>query len=167
MASENNIRNPGRLARIREPGRHRLGVRWYVIARWRGRERRRLVDESAVVLQPLAVVKGDSSDDAALLAEGGGETKILDRALGEDDLISEGAHANALDVDAELAGPELRQRQVRAASGLEVDHVVRRGLCAEYRGIHVFDRHELIFVEHMRCPRDVACDEDVVGHDAV
>ena len=40
-------------------------------------------------------------------------------------------------------------------------------LGAEYRGIHMLDRHELVLVEHMRGARDVAGDEDVVGHHAV
>ena len=45
-------------------------------------------------------------------------------------------------------------------------------LCAavwapEHRGIHVLDGHELILVEHVWGPRDVAGDEDVVGHHAV
>ena len=64
------------------------------------------------------MVEGDGCDDPALAAVGGGEAEILDRALGEDDLIAEGAHADAFDVDAELAGPKLRQRQVWAATGL-------------------------------------------------
>ena len=50
---------------------------------------------------------------------------------------------------------------------LEVDHVVRCGLGSEDGGVHMLDRHELILVEHMRGPRDVAGDEDVVGHHAV
>ena len=56
---------------------------------------------------------------------------------------------------------------MRSACSLEVDHVVRRGPGAEDGGIHVLDGHELVLVEHMRGPRDVARDEDVVGHHAV
>lgn len=167
MAGENNIRDSGRCARITESGGHHLAVHRLVVSRWRRWERRRPFDQLRVVLQPLAVIERDGSDDATVLAERGRKPTLLDIALGEHDLVAERAHTATLDVDAELAGPELRQRKMRAALHFEVNHVVRSGLRTEDRGIHVLDRHELVLVEHMRRPRDITRDEDVVGDDAV
>src|ERR1700722_13519765 len=110
MAGEDHVRNPGWFARVWEARRHRLRVGGHVIAGRRRRERRRALDHCGVVVQPFAVVEGDGCDDAALAAIRDREAEVLGRALGEDDLIAEGAHADTLDVDAELAGPELWQR---------------------------------------------------------
>src|SRR5262249_38749188 len=110
MAGQDDVGKRRWGARIRELGRDRLHVGRLIEARWRGRERRRALDHGPVVLQPLAVIEGDSGHDAAPPTIDGGEAALLDGALRKDDLVAEGAHADALDVDAELAGPEGGQR---------------------------------------------------------
>src|SRR6185437_7900260 len=100
----------------------------------------RSLDQVPVVLQPLAVIEGDGGDDAAAAAVGGSEVALLDGTLREDDLVSERRHADGLDVDAELTGPEAGQQQMRAIEGLVVHHVVGRYLGAENGIVPVIHR---------------------------
>src|SRR5580700_2399275 len=103
VAGQDDIREPCWDTRIREPGRHWFHAVSLIVARRRGRERRRSLDQCPVILQPLAVVEGDGGHDAASATVGGGEAAILHGALRNNDLVGERAHADALDVDTELA----------------------------------------------------------------
>ena len=116
-----------------------------------------------VVLQPPALIEGDGGDDAAPTTVGGGEAALLDRPLGEDDLVAEGRHADGLDVDAELARPEAGQQQMRAVVGLEAHHVVGRDLGAEHGVVPVLHREELVLVQHVGRARHVPRHVDGVG----
>ena len=154
-------------ARIREIRRNRLHVDRMIVPGRRRWERRRSLDHRPVIFQPFAVVEGDRADDAAPPAIGGGEATLLDGTLRDHDLVAEGLHADALDVDAELARPEGGQREVRPAVGLEAHHVMRRDRGPEDRIVPVLQREKLVFVEHVRRACDVARDEYAVGHHTV
>src|SRR5215813_15430399 len=103
VAGQDDVRNPRGDARRRKSGRDWLHVAGLIVTRRRGRERSRSLDHCPVVFQPLAVIEGDGCDDAAPAPIGGGEATLFDGALCNDDFVAEGAHADALDVDAELA----------------------------------------------------------------
>src|SRR5215510_7755366 len=103
MAGQDDVGKRRRGARIRELSRDRLHVGGPIVARRRGWKRCRALDQGPVVFQPLAMIEGDSAHDAAPPTIGGGEAALRDGALRKDDLVAEGAHADALDVDAELA----------------------------------------------------------------
>src|SRR5215468_6567126 len=103
MAGQDDVGQRRRGARIREFSRDRLHVGGPIVARRRGGERRRALDQCPVVLQPLAVIEGDGGHDAAPATIGGGEAALRDGALRNDDLVAERPYADALDVDAKLA----------------------------------------------------------------
>src|SRR5262249_12805035 len=91
---------------IGEFGGHRFHV-WRSIeaGRW-GWECGRPLDLCRVMFEPLCVIEGDRSDDAAAVAIGGREAAFLDGTLGENNLVAERADAHRFDVHAKLAGPE-------------------------------------------------------------
>jgi hypothetical protein len=152
---------------IGERGRHRRPERPAVGHRHLGRERGRLLDEALVVLDPPPVIEGDGGHRPAVLAVDGDEAARGERSLGNHDCIGGRRHADRLDVDAELARPERRDREVSATLRRRADHVVRRD-----RGLldgvsPVLEREELMQVERVRKACDVAGDEHVVGDDEV
>src|SRR5262245_11386501 len=113
MAGQDDCRERSRNVRIREFSWHRLHVRRSIEAgRW-GWECGRPLDLCRVMFEPLCVIEGDRSDDAAAVAIGGREAAFLDGTLGENNLVAERADAHRFDVHAKLAGPERGQRQVR------------------------------------------------------
>src|SRR5262249_51279287 len=153
--------------RIREFSRHRLHVpRPIEAGRW-GWECGRPLDLCRVMFEPLSVIEGDRSDDAAAVAIGGREAAFLDGTLRENNLVAEWADAHRFDVHAKLAGPERGQRKVRAAVGFEAHHVVCRDRGPEDSVVPMLQREELVLVQHVGEARDVADDEDGVGHHAV
>src|SRR5215467_11398566 len=166
VAGQDDCGKRRRGARIRKLRRNRLHVGGMIVPRRRRRERRRSLDQSPVILQPFTVIEGDRADDAAPLTIDGGEAALLDGALCNDHLVAEGLHADALDVDTKLTRPEGGQRQVRPAVWLEAHHVVRRDRGPEDRIVPVLQREKLVLVEHVGGARDVARDEDAVGHHA-
>jgi hypothetical protein len=83
------------------------------------------------------VVESDRTDYAPAPTVGGGETSLLERALGEHNLITERGHPDRFDVDAELTRPELRDQRMRATIDVLADHVVRGDLRAQNRIVSV------------------------------
>src|ERR1700722_337305 len=114
VTGQDDIGSPRRNASGWEIGRYRPPVGGNIESRGRRWERTRLLDECLVVLQPFAVVEGDRTDNTSPSAVGRGEPSLFDRALGKDDLVPEGGHANRLDIDAELARPVGRYKEMGA-----------------------------------------------------
>src|SRR5262249_46320444 len=127
----------------------------------------RALDLRRVVLQPFAVIESDRGDDATPMTVGSGEPAFLNGALRKYDLVSEGADSHRLDIDAELAGPERRQRKVWPTIGLEAHHVVRSDLGPKDGIVPVLQGEKLILIHHVREPRDVAGDENGIRYNAV
>src|SRR6185312_12231511 len=80
---------------------------------------------------------------------------------------TERRHPDGLDVDAELARPELRNQQMRPAVRLITHHVVGRDLGAQHGVVPVLHGQKLVVVEHMGGTGDVAGHEDATGDYAV
>src|SRR5580658_7840645 len=112
VTGQDDIRSPRRNASGWEIGRYRPRVGGNIESRGRRRKRTRLLDECLVVLQPFAVVERDRTDNSSPSAVRRGEPSLFDRALGKDDLVPEGGHADRLDVDAELARPVGRHHEM-------------------------------------------------------
>src|SRR5690348_13470399 len=148
MAGKHDIRNRARSARIRKFRRDWRQISRSVEARRRWRERSGAFDLRRIILQPFAVVERDSTDDTAATPINGRKAPLLDRTLRDHDLIAKGAHANRFYVDAELARPEGRQREMRPAFRLEAHHVMRGDLGAKDGVIPMLQGHKLIFVEN-------------------
>src|SRR6266478_2335299 len=94
VTSEDDIGNRRRHASRWEIGGHRPRVGGPIEPGRRRRKRPRALDLFLVVLQPLAVVEGDRTDNTPPPSIRRGEPSVLDRALREDDLVAEGGHAD-------------------------------------------------------------------------
>src|SRR5579863_610254 len=103
VASQDDVRKRRRGSWIRESRRNWLHVAGLIVTWRRGWERSGALDQSSVILQPLAVIESDGGHDAAPPTIRSREAPFLDGALRNDDLIAERADADALDVDTELA----------------------------------------------------------------
>ena len=149
------------------PGRGRRRSAWSTLSQ-HGRERRRLLDQALVVLEPLGLVEGDRGDDrgpcgrrrrrsAGRRSSPGRRPPRRRRCGTPTDLM---LTPNWIDQNEGTAG---------AGAGRPRRQIM---LCAAIsawttRVAPVLERQELVAVDRVREAGDVAGDEDVVGHDRV
>src|SRR5947209_465077 len=94
------------------------------------RERGALLDQCAVSRQPACRIDRQGGDGPPVAAEHGKKAPLLDRSLDDCHLLRTVSEADAFDVEAELARPEIGQMLVDTHCGdVAGQHVVRRHSC--------------------------------------
>ena len=132
-----------------------------------GRERRGLLDQALIKLDPFGLIERDSGHRLPIFAIDRDKARLGGRTLGDDHLVGSGGNTHRFDIDPELAGPECRDGDMRAALGGRADHIMRGNVGLLHGVAPMFQRHELVVVQRMWEPRHVSGDKDVIGDDGV
>src|SRR6266436_1080339 len=153
--------------RIGKGGAYRGAQRGLLNTVHRGGERRGLLNQALIKLDPQVVIERDGSDQLPRFAIGGDKAGIGKLPLRDHHFLGRRGDAHRFDVDPELTGPESRHGHVRAASGGGTDHIMRGDGSLLHRIAPMFQRQKLVVVEGMREAGDIPGDKDIIGDNRI